>query len=36
MDLKEIRFDGVEGIHLARDEENGRSVVNTVMDVGVP
>jgi hypothetical protein len=36
MDLKGIRFDGVEGIHLARDEENGRSVVNTAMDLGIP
>lgn len=35
MDLKGIQFDGVEGIHLARDKENGRAVVNTVMNTGV-
>jgi hypothetical protein len=36
MGLKGIRFDGVEGINLARDEENGRTVVNTILDHGVP
>jgi len=35
MDLKGIRFDGVEGIHLARDKENVRSVVKTAMNLGV-
>jgi len=35
LDLKGIRFDGLEGTDLARDEENGRSVMNMAMDLGV-
>jgi hypothetical protein len=36
LDLRRIRFDCLEGTDLARDEENGRSVLNTAMDLGVP
>jgi len=36
LDLKGIRFDGLEGVHLALDEENGWSVVNTALFLGVP
>jgi hypothetical protein len=33
--LRGIRFDGVEGIHLARDRKNRRAVANTVMNLRV-
>jgi hypothetical protein len=36
MDLREIRFGDVDCIHLSRDRETWRAVVNTVMNLRVP
>jgi hypothetical protein len=33
MDLKEIRFEGVDWIHLAQDREQQHNLVNTVMNL---
>jgi hypothetical protein len=36
VDLKEIRWEGVYSIHLARDRDQWRALVNTVMKFRVP
>jgi hypothetical protein len=36
VDPKEIGWEGLEGIHLARDKEIWRALVNTVMKFQVP
>jgi hypothetical protein len=36
MDLREIGFGDVDWIHLARDRDTWRAVVNTVMNLRVP
>jgi hypothetical protein len=36
MDLRDIRWEGVNWIHLARDREQWRALVNTVMNFRVP
>jgi hypothetical protein len=36
MDLKEIGWEDVDWIPLARDRDKLRAVVNTVMNTGVP
>jgi hypothetical protein len=36
MDLREIRWEGVDWIHLAQDRDQWRAVVNTVMNLQVP
>jgi hypothetical protein len=35
MDLREVRWDGVDWIHLTQDKEQWRAVVNTVMNLWV-
>jgi hypothetical protein len=35
-DLKEIGWEGVEWMHLARDRDQWRALVNTVMKLRVP
>jgi hypothetical protein len=34
MDLREIRWEGVDWLHLAQDTDQCRALVNTVMDLG--
>jgi hypothetical protein len=36
MVLMEIRFGGVDWIHLAQDRDRWRALVNTVMNLQVP
>jgi hypothetical protein len=36
MDLREIRWEDVDCIHLAEDREQWRAVVNMVMNLRVP
>jgi hypothetical protein len=36
MDLREIRWDGMDWIELAQDREQWRALVNTVMNLRVP
>jgi hypothetical protein len=36
MDLGEIRWGGMDSIHLAEDRDQWRALVNTVMDIRVP
>jgi hypothetical protein len=36
MDLREIRFGGVDWIHLAQDTDRWRTLVNTKMNLRVP
>jgi hypothetical protein len=36
MDLREIRWDGVDWIDLAQDRDQWRAFVNTVMNLRVP
>jgi hypothetical protein len=36
MDLSELGWEVVYWIHLAQDRDQGRVVVNTVMNLGVP
>jgi hypothetical protein len=36
MDLREIRWDGMDCIHLAQDRDQWRAIVNTVMNLQVP
>jgi hypothetical protein len=36
MDLREIRFGDVDWIHLARDRDTWRALVNTVANLQVP
>jgi hypothetical protein len=36
MDLREIRWDGVDWIDLAQDRDQWRALVNTVMNLTVP
>jgi hypothetical protein len=36
MDLKKIRWDGVDCIGLAQDKDNWRALVNAVMNLHVP
>jgi hypothetical protein len=36
MDLREIRWDGVDWIKLAQDRDQWRALVNTVMNLRVP
>jgi hypothetical protein len=36
MDLREIGFEDVDWIHLTRDRDRWRAVVNTVMNLRVP
>jgi hypothetical protein len=36
MDLKEIRWEGVDWIHLAQDRDQWQAVVNMVMNLEVP
>jgi hypothetical protein len=36
MDLREIRWDGMEWIDLAEDRDQWRALVNTVMNLRVP
>jgi hypothetical protein len=36
MDLKEIEWDGVDGIDVAQDRDQWRAVVNMVMKLRVP
>jgi hypothetical protein len=35
MDVREIRCEGVDWIHVAQDEDEWRPLVNTVMNLGV-
>jgi hypothetical protein len=35
-DLQEIRWEGVDWIHLAQDRDQWRALVNTVMNLRVP
>jgi hypothetical protein len=36
MDLREIGWDGMDWIHLARDRDRCRALVNTAMNLRVP
>jgi hypothetical protein len=36
LDLREIRWDGMDGIDLAEDRDQWRALVNTVMNLRVP
>jgi hypothetical protein len=36
MDVKETGWEGVDWIHLAKDRDQWRAVVNTVMNLRVP
>jgi hypothetical protein len=36
MDLKEIRWEGVDGIHLAQYKGQWRALLNVVMNLWVP
>jgi hypothetical protein len=36
MDLREIRWDGLDWIDLAQDRDQWRALVNTVMNLRVP
>jgi hypothetical protein len=36
MDLKEIRCEGVDWIHLAQDRDKWRAVLNTAMSLQIP
>jgi hypothetical protein len=36
MDLKEVRFEGVEWINVAQDKDRWRTLVNAVMNFRVP
>jgi hypothetical protein len=36
MDLREIRWEGVDWTHLAQDKDHRRALVKTVMDLRVP
>jgi hypothetical protein len=36
MDLKEMRWDGIDWIDLAQDRDRWRALVNTVMNLRVP
>jgi hypothetical protein len=36
MDLREIRWDGMDWIDLAQDRDQWRAFVNVVMNLGVP
>jgi hypothetical protein len=36
LDLREIRWDGMDWINLAKDRDQGRALVNTVMNLWVP
>jgi hypothetical protein len=36
MDLREIRWDGVDWIDVAQDRDQWRALVNTVMNLQVP
>jgi hypothetical protein len=36
MDLREIRWDGMDWIDLAQDRDQWRALVNTVMNIQVP
>jgi hypothetical protein len=36
MDLREIGWGGMDWIHLAQDRDQGRGLVNTVMNLRVP
>jgi hypothetical protein len=36
MDLREIGCDGVDWIDIARDRDQGRALVNTVLNLRVP
>jgi hypothetical protein len=36
MDLREMGWDGMDGIHLAQDRDQWRALMNTVMNLQVP
>jgi hypothetical protein len=36
MDLREIGWDGMDWIHLAQNMDQGRALVNTIMNLRVP
>jgi hypothetical protein len=36
MDLREIEWDGMDWVHVAKDEDHWRALVNTVMKLRVP
>jgi hypothetical protein len=36
MDLREIRWEGVDWIHLAKDRDQWRALVKTAMNLQVP
>jgi hypothetical protein len=36
IDLREIRWDGIDWIYLAQDRDQWRALVNTVMNLRVP
>jgi hypothetical protein len=36
MDLREVRWDGVDWLDLAQDRDQWRALVNTIMDIRVP
>jgi hypothetical protein len=36
MDLREIEWDGMDGIYLAQDRDQWRTLVDTVMNLRVP
>jgi hypothetical protein len=36
MDLREIGWDGVDGVDLAQDRDHWRALVNTVMNLRIP
>jgi hypothetical protein len=36
MDVREIRWDGIDLIDLAQDRDQWRDIVNTVMNLGGP
>jgi hypothetical protein len=36
MDVREIGWDGMDSIYLARDRDQWKALVNTVMNLGFP
>jgi hypothetical protein len=36
MDLREIEWEGVDGMHLGKDRDQWRALVNTVMNFRIP
>jgi hypothetical protein len=36
MDLKDMKYEGVDWIHVAEDRDQWRALVNTVINIRVP